>query len=150
MKTEYQVMEKLQEVLSRGILEHLELKAVRENLGADNFLIDFPDVDNMRKDIMFYIQPEYEDLEDLTVSSDTAAFDVSIYILCRRDTNANLIRKVFDCYQAIYQALRKNDSLDGFIEFSRITDMEYYPSVSSGQTMTAIEISLVMNWAKEF
>jgi hypothetical protein len=46
--------------------------------------------------------------------------------------------------------LKNNQTLDGFIDFAKITDMDYYPAVSEIANITAIEVKLELLWSKEF
>lgn len=148
MKTEMQVLERLAELIPEGLKEHLTDEKVKSDLSALNVRIDFPDTDNMRKDNMLYIVPEYENIEELTVSSDTAEFEVKVYMLSKRGTSAELVRRVFDIYTAFYLFMRRDPTLNGFIDYSRITDMDYYPAVTASGTITAIEATLTLTWAK--
>lgn len=150
MKTEMQVLERLAELIPEGLKEHLTDEKVKADLSDLNVKIDFPDIDNMRKDNMLYIVPEYENIEELTVSSDTADFEAKVYIISKRDKSEALVKRVFDIYTAFYLFMRSDPTLDGFIEYSRITDMDYFPSVTASQTMVAIEVTLTLTWAKVF
>lgn len=150
MKTEMQVLERLAELIPEGLKEHLTDEKVKSDLSALNVRIDFPDIDNMRKDNMLYIVPEYENIEELTVSSDTADFEAKVYIISKRDKSEALVKRVFEIYTAFYLFMRSDPTLDGFIEYSRITDMDYFPSVTASQTMVAIEVTLTLTWAKVF
>lgn len=150
MKTEMQVLERLAELIPEGLKEHLTDEKVKADLSGLNVKIDFPDIDNMRKDNMLYIVPEYENIEELTVSSDTADFEAKVYIISKRDKSEALVKRVFDIYTAFYLFMRSDPTLDGFIEYSRITDMDYFPAVTASQTMVAIEVTLTLTWAKVF
>lgn len=59
MVTEMDVLERLREKIVEG------LGRVLEGFRDDSAVIDFPDTDNMRRNLMVYIQPDYEALEDL-------------------------------------------------------------------------------------
>ena len=150
MKTEMQVLEHLAALLPEGIKEHLESKDTAAPISPRSILIDFPDPDNMRTDNMLYIVPEYENMEELTVSSDSTKFEVKVYILSKKGTNASLVKRIFDIYSAFYLFMRKDPTLGGFIDYSRITDMDYYPAVTAQGTMVGIEITLTLLWAKNY
>ena len=152
MKTEMQVLQKLQEI----ILTHIGASVPeeeRESLGAvteKNIEIDFPDTDRMRANTMFFIQPDYENLEQLSMGSDLATMQVSVFILCKGASNQQLVQRVFGYYTALYILLRSNPTLDGFIDYTRITDMDYYPAVTAASTITAIEAGIQLQWQKDF
>lgn len=99
---------------------------------------------------MFYIQPDNEEIDNLSMSSDLATMNVTICILCKGASSTTLIKKVFGYYSALYIMLRQNQTLDGYIESVKVVSMDYYPAVTASKTMTAIEAQLQMQWAKEF
>ena len=152
MKTEIQVLERLKDMIVTYLNENVSIcGSMRpENISQDNIEIDFPDTDNMRKNSMFYIQPDNEEIENLSMSSDLATMNVSICILCKGASSTTLIKKVFGYYSALYTMLRQNQTLDGYIESVNVVSMDYYPAVTASRNMTAIETQLQMQWAKEF
>ena len=86
MKTEMQVLDRLAATIASQIANHFSEDDGGGDLGPvgeQNISIDFPDVDSMRKNTMFYIQPDYENLEDLSMSSDLATMHVTLFILCK-------------------------------------------------------------------
>jgi len=152
MKTEMQVLERLKETMVSQLNPLMETTdgVLPEDINAQNVEIDFPDTDNMRKSSMFYIQPDGENIEDLSMGSDIATMDSTVFILCKGAASSTLIKKVFGYYSALYTLLRGNQTLDGFVESVRLTSMDYYPAVTASKTMTAIEAHIQIQWAKEF
>ena len=153
MKTEMQVLEKLKQVITDQLALHYQEdggKADLQPITEHNVSIDFPDIDNMRKDTMFYIEPDYENLEPFSMSSDLATMTATLFIITKGAKHETLIRRVFGYFTALYSLFGNNRSLDGFIESVRITDMDYYPAVTAGTTMTAIETSIELQWSKEY
>ena len=145
MKTEMQVLDRLKEVIVSQLSKHYEEDGGQADLAPIsplNVEIDFPDVDNMRKETMFYIEPDYENLDTLSMNSDIATMAVTVFIIVKGAKHETLIRRVFGYFTALYCLLGKNRTLDGFIESTRMTDMDYYPAVTASTTMTAIEASL--------
>ena len=63
MVTEMDVLERLRTVIVEGLGSEFE------DFRDDSAVIDFPDTDNMRRNLMVYIQPDYEALEDLSVGT---------------------------------------------------------------------------------
>ncbi len=146
-----QVLDRLKKTISSQLGDYFS--ATEEPLDAisdDNVVIDFPEVDAMRKHSMFYIQPDYENIETLSMSSDLAVMNATLFILCKGASNEKLVRRVFGYYTALYALLRRNQTLDGFIDFARISDMDYYPAVTASATITAVEISIQLQWTKQF
>lgn len=150
MKTEMEVLECLESLIPRGLIEHLRDEKIKADITEKNVKIDFPDIDNMRKDNMLYIVPEYENIEELTVSSDRAEFEVKVFIISKKGNSESLVKRVFDLYTAFYLFMRSDPTLNGFIDWSRITDMDYYPALTASSTMVAIEVTLTLSWAKTF
>jgi hypothetical protein len=152
MITEMQVLERLKAVIATDLigLQESEEGISIEHFDENNIEIDFPDVDNMRRPTMFYIQPDYENLEPLGMHSDLATMRATIFLLCKGAPNAILVKRVFALYGALYLLVRGDPTLGGFIEDARITDMDYYPAVTANATVTAIEASIDLQWSKEF
>lgn len=152
MKTEMQVLEKLQAILATQINEHLDARGedTLAEITQNHVSIDFPDVDRLRHTIMFFIQPDYENLTQLSMGSDLATLQVTVFILCKGASSQKLIQQVFSYYTAFYLLVRSNQTLDGFIDFAHITDMDYYPAVTASATITAIEVGLQLQWSKDF
>jgi hypothetical protein len=152
MKTEMQVLEHLKELIATSLVALMEGEAeiAVKQFDEANVEIDFPDVDSMRRPVMLYIQPDYENLEVLGMGSDLATMRATVFILCKGAANSILVRRTFALYNALYLLVRGDPTLGGFIEDARITDMDYYPAVTAGATVTAIEASIDLQWSKEF
>jgi hypothetical protein len=149
MKTEYEVLTTLQEIIATQLGDHVEGLEDLPSITIANVEIAFPDVDRMKRNTMFFIQPDYEHLEQLSIRSDLATMQVTLFILCKGASNATLIQRVFAYYTACYRLVKTNPTLDGFIDFIQITDMDYYPAVTAAKTMTAIEMSVELQWSKD-
>lgn len=152
MTTEYQVMERLKETIVSGINLYLRRHgdmAIQE-LNGDNIEIDYPEPDQMRKDTMLYIQPDYGNYEDLSVMTDEATLTVQVFILTKGAPSRILIARAFRYYAALYSLLRNEQNLGGSVESTRITDMDYYPALTASHTMTAIEATVRITWSREF
>ncbi len=152
MKTEMQVLEHLKELIATSLVALMEPEAeiAVKQFDEANIEINFPDVDSMRRPVMLYIQPDYENLEPLGMGSDLATMRSTVFILCKGAPNAVLVRRTFALYNALYLLVRGDPTLGGFIEDARITDMDYYPAVTASTTVTAIEASMDLQWSKEF
>lgn len=80
------------------------------------------------------------------MGSDIANMDIKVYIFCKGAKNENLIKKVFGYYNALYALIRTNENLDNFVEFTKITNMDFYPAVSANGSITGIETTLNIQW----
>ncbi len=152
MISEMQVLERLKAVIATSLFALMEpgVEISVKQFDETNVEIDFPDVDSMRRPTMLYIQPDYENLEPLGMNSDLATMRATVFLLCKSAPNAILVKRVFALYSALYLLVRGDPTLGGFIEGSRITDMDYYPAVTASATVTAIEVSIDLQWSKEF
>ena len=154
MKTELQVLNQLKTVIAEQLNEYLsadeENSGLLEDISEANVVIDFPDIDNMPKNTMFYIQPDYEEVEDLSMITDFSNMRLLIYIICKGAKSATLIKKVFGYYTALFMLVRNNQTLDGMVDFTKIGSMDYYPSVTASSVMSAIEVGAEVQWAKTF
>ncbi len=130
--------------LKRTIVDGLE--------GADdsNVIIDFPDIDKMPKTFTIFLQPNWSDYENLSTSSDSSTFDVSVFLICKKDTRSNLTIKVYEKFNALYLLLRQNTTLNGEADFTQITDADFYPAVEGNQNVKAVEASVAIRYTKDF
>lgn len=117
----------------------------KEALINDNTIIDFPDVDQMPMKTMLYIQPNWANYEALTTESDNSLFNIAVFIVCKKDKQENLTRKVYGYFNALYSLLRTNWSLDGEADFTEITDADFYPAVEGNRNVQAIEVFLLVS-----
>lgn len=154
MKTELQILNQLKKVIAEELNAYLaedeDNKDLLEEINEDNVVIGFPELDSMKKNTMFYITPDYEEITDLSMGTDFASLNSDIYIMCKGAKNETLIKKVFGYYTALYALIRDNQTLDNFVDFSRINNMDFYPAVTASTTMTAIEASTSIQWSKCF
>jgi len=154
MKTELSVLNRLADVIATQLNNYLkedeDYSGLLDEIDEQNVEVDFPDVDNMPKKNMFYIEPESEEIEDSTTCSDEATMYVTLYILCKRDTNERLVKKVYGYFTALYCLLRANQDLDGYIDFSRVSTVEYYPAVTATGNIAGVEASIRLSWEKDF
>lgn len=154
MRTELQVLNQLKKVIAEQLNDYLaedeDNKDLLEEIDENNVVIGFPELDSMKKNTMFYITPDYEEITDLSMGTDFASMNSDIYIMCKGAKNDVLIKKVFGYYTALYALVRDNQTLDDFVDFTRINNMDFYPAVTASTTMTAIEASTSIQWSKCF
>lgn len=154
MKTELAVLEQLKKVIAEQLGNYYpqveDYQELLEEITEANVVIGFPELDSMKKNVMFYITPDYEEITDLSVATDFASLNSDIYIMCKGSKNETLIKKVFGYYTALYALIRDNQTLDNFVDFFRINNMDFYPAVTASTTMTAIEANTSIQWAKCF
>ena len=154
MRTELKVLNQLKKVIAEQLNDYLaedeDNKDLLEEIDENNVVIGFPELDSMKKNTMFYITPDYEEITDLSMGTDFASLNSDIYIMCKGAKNDVLIKKVFGYYTALYALVRDNQTLDDFVDFTRINNMDFYPAVTASTTMTAIEASTSIQWSKCF
>lgn len=121
-----------------------------ETITSDHVAIDFPDTDGMKNSVMIYLVPENEDFEYLTLSSDLANFYSTVFILVKKDSQQNLISKVFTYFSALYQSIKSDPTIGGSVDETTIQTMEFYPAVEANKSIVAIETRLLIKYAKEF
>lgn len=154
MKSELSIMEKLQEVIQDNLNSYLltdeEYGTYAEQITDDNVVIDYPEVENMRKKSMFYITPQEGQLDTLTTCSDEELMTIDVCIMCKRDKNESLVRRVFAYYTALYKMLKNNSTLDGYITFLNVINFDFYPAVNVDGSITAIITTLQLGWCKDW
>lgn len=147
------VMERLRNMIVRKLPEHFSAddgNADLTPLDDKAVSIDFPDVDNMRKDTCVYIQPDWENFEMMSLSADQAALNLTVTILTKGAANHVLIKRVFGYFTALCSMIHSDRSLEGFVDHTEVTDMDYYPAVTASRTMTAIEATVRIMWDRTF
>lgn len=148
MKNELTVMNSLLSVMQSDLNTYLDSDL--DTLSSENMVIEFPDVDQMPKSTMIYIQPDYAEYEALATTNDQASFRMSVYVLCKRDKRENLTTKFFGYFNGVYSLLRTNTSLSGEVDFTDIMDVNFYPAVEGNLNVKGAEISVSCRYTKDF
>lgn len=113
MKNELTILNQMKMVLQGQLNDHLETGLAQ--IDEHNVAIDFPDMDLMPKATMFYIVPNWADYEALSTESDNSTFNVALFILCKKDRQENLTRKIYGYFNVLYSLLRTNIGLHVFL-----------------------------------
>lgn len=140
MTSELDIMRGLHDVLIRDINDYTS-NAV-EGMDDKNIVIDYPDIDNMRKPTMIYIQPNYSDYEPLTYSADQTSFTMSVFLVAKKASSTVLQDKLFALYDGLYRLLKTNNTLDSIVAWVGVNSMEYYPQLTATETVKGIEVSI--------
>lgn len=148
MRNELTILNSLKAVIQSQLNNHLGIGL--EQIGDRNVTVDFPDTDQMPMKTMLYIQPNWANYETLSTESDSSLFNIAVFIVCRKDSQENLTRKVYGYFNALYSLLRSNWSLDGEVDFTEIADADFYPAVEGNRNIQAIEVSVSVRYTKDF
>jgi len=149
MKNELTVLLALQEVIITKLNDYLPEEGFPA-ISEGNVLIDFPIVDQMPFKTMFYIQPDYAEFEGLTTSSDASNFRISVFIVNKKDTKANLTILNYGYYNALCELLRSNRDLDGAVDFVDIENVTFYPALEANPGVRGAELSLAIRYTKDY
>lgn len=147
MKDELSILNAVKDVLQAQLNANLD--EGMDRIGERNVAVDFPDMDQMPMKTMLYIQPNWANYETLSTESDDSTFNLAIFIVCKKDSQENLTRKVYGYFNAMYRLLRTNWSLDGEVDFTTITDADFYPAVEGSRNIQAIEASVSVRYTKD-
>lgn len=153
MKTEMMIMEAFKDFIIKRLHSHFNAVEYGDELtplSENSVLIDFPDVDNMRKDTVIYIQPDYENFEALSLHADQATLNLTITILTKGARSDVLIKRVFGYFTALCSLIHQDRSINGFVDRAEVTDMDYYPAVTASKTVVGIETTLRLIWDRTF
>lgn len=148
MKNELTILNQMKTVLQGQLNDHLETGL--EQIDEHNVAIDFPDTDLMPKATMFYIVPNWADYEALSTESDNSTFNLALFILCKKDRQENLTKKIYGYFNALYSLLRTNIGLDGYVDFTDVNDAEFYPAVEGNRNVQGVEVSVSIRYTKDF
>ena len=148
MINELTVLTKLVEVITEDLGDYLDEQLA--DIVEGQVLLEFPNVDKMPYPVMFYVQPDYAEFEDGTTCSDKETFNCSIFILCKRDTEKNLTIKTYGYYNALYNLLRKETSLQSTVGFTGINDVTFYPAIEGNPSVQGAEVSISTVFEQDF
>ncbi len=148
MINELTVLEALQSVLVSDVNKFLAEGWTR--LTTDNVVLEWPDVDGMKDDVTVFINGNYAEYEELATTNDQSTFTVSVFLMVKRDTKLNLTQKMYRYFNGIYQALRESMSLDGVVDFTMITDADFFPAIEANTNVQGVEITVAVHYTKDF
>lgn len=148
MKNELTILQALCSVIQGQINDHVpdDLGKLTEN----NIAMDFPDTDLMSKNTMIYLVPNWAEYEGLSTNSDSSTLNISVFILCKKDKQENLIRKIHGYFNALYSLLRHNLSLDGQVDFTDVDDADFYYAVEGNRNVQGAEVSVSIRYTKDY
>ena len=153
MKTEMMIMEAFKDFTIKRLFSHFNTVEYGDELvplSENSVLIDFPDVDNMRKDTVIYIQPDYENFEALSLHADQATLNLTLTILTKGARSDVLIKRVFGYFTSLCSLIHQDRSINGFVDYAEVTDMDYYPAVTAAKTVVGIEATVRLIWDRTF
>lgn len=148
MINELDVIEQVVKVIQQSLNDYLDERY--PVISDKQVVIDFPNVDKMPYSTMIYVQPSYSEYKGLTTNSDQADFRVSVFILVKKDTKNNLTLKRFAYYNALYNLLRRNTTLDAYVDRTYFNDTTFYPAVDANENVQGSESSLSVIFTKDF
>jgi len=148
MTNELTVLEALQSVLISNVNQYLQEGWTQ--LTNKNVIMEWPAVEDMTADATVFINGNYGEFEELTTLTDASTFTISIFLMVKRDTRANLQTKMFTYFNAIYSAIRKSMDLNHTVDFSMITDADYFPAIEANKNVSGVEITLAVHYTKDF
>ena len=148
MKNELTILNQMQVVIQKYLNDHL-LDGVPK-IDEKSVSLDFPDTDLMARSTMLYIVPNWANYEALSTESDGSTFNLAIFILCKKDKQEALTKKIYGYFNALYSLLRTNISLDGYVDFTDVTEAEFYPAVEGNKNVQGVEVSVSIRYTKDF
>ena len=139
MSKQYDALTALQTYLPA----HMDAAPLADLIAAQ-FVIDFPNADNMKYATMVYIVPENESMEYSSLSTIRVSMNIKIYILLRSAPLATLMRNAYEYYAALVNAVNYDETLgDSFVE-AAISGAEFYPAVAGLTNTAGIEVSATL------
>ena len=148
MKNELTVLTHLKSCITAHLNTYLPagLTAITQ----DSVVIKWPNPDQMKKSVMFYIVPDWAEYENLATTNDSVEFHVTIFILCKRAVHATLEEEGYGYYNALYELLRRHMTLDSYVDFTEIDSANFYSAVDASETVTGTEVAVTINYTKDF
>lgn len=119
-------------------------------LTANNVVMEWPEVEGMTDDVTVFINGNYAEYEELATTNDQSTFTVSVFLMVKRDTRSNLTQKMYTYFNGIYQSLRESMSLNGVVDFTMITDADFFPAIEANKNVQGVEITVAVHYTKDF
>ena len=148
MINELTVLEALQSVLVSDVNQFLAEGWTQ--LTTNNVVLEWPDVDGMKDDVTVFINGNYAEYTELATTNDESTFTVSVFLMVKRDTRSNLTQKMYTYFNGIYQSLRESMSLNGVVDFTMITDADFFPAIEANKNVQGVEITVAVHYTKDF
>lgn len=148
MTNELTVLEAMKSVLVSDVNKYLAEGWTQ--LTTDNVVMEWPEVEGMTDDVTVFINGNYAEYEELATTNDQSTFTVSVFLMVKRDTKLNLTQKMYRYFNGIYQALRESMSLDGVVDFTMITDADFFPAIEANKNVQGVEITVAVHYTKDF
>ena len=148
MTSEISIIQGLHDILVRDLNDYTS-NAV-EGMDDKSIVIDFPEVDNMRKPTMIFLQPNWANYEPLTYQADQTSYTMSVFIVAKKASSTVLQDKVFALYDALYRLLKTNNTLDSLVAWVSVESMDYYPALTADASVKGIEVSVQCVFEKDW
>lgn len=148
MTSELDILNGLHDVLIRDINDYTSNSV--EGMDDKSIVVDFPDIDNMRKPTMIFLQPNWTDYETLTYDSDQSNFTISVFLVAKKASSTVLQEKLFALYDGLYKLLKTNNTLDSLVAYTVVQSMDYYPALTADNNVKGIEVSIQVVFEKSW
>ena len=148
MTNELTVLGALKGVLIANVNQYLQQGWTQ--LANKNVIMEWPEVEGMTDDVTVFINGNYGEYEELTTLTDASTFTISVFLMVKRDTRANLATKMYTYFNGIYQAIRKSMDLNHTVDFSMVTDADFFPAIEANKNVSGVEITLAVHYTKDF
>ena len=148
MTSELTVLTALQSVLVANVNQYLQEGWT--TLTNKNVIFEWPEVEAMTADATVFINGNYAEYEELATINDVSTFTISVFLMVKRDTQSNLTTKMYTYFNGIYQAIRKSMDLNHTVDFSMVTDADFFPAIEANKNVSGVEITLAVHYTKDF
>ena len=113
-------------------------------------VIDFPSVDRMPASNVVWMLPDYAEYEWLGTESDNASLRVRMWILSKRAPQSDLFSTVYRIYNQIYELLRQDTSLSGYVDFTEVNSADFVDAVEMNRNVQGVFVTLVIRYTKDY
>ena len=154
MTTTLSILNNLEKLIAEHLNDYLDdvegMDVKLPEISTKNVSQDFPDTDSMPMPNMFNIVASYSENEELSVGSDLCTLNVSVFISCKREKCSILQKRVLGYVSAFELLLWHHQNLDGLTDMCDVVSCDYYPAVAGDMNVSGVEISLAIQYAKEY
>lgn len=123
---------------------------VLQTIESKNVVIDEIDTDKYLSEVMIYIIPDEYTYERQTFQSDLVYQRVNLFLFVRKDSTANLIKKLFYYNSAFKSTIRNNPTLGSNVDDCILTGQTYYQGVEGVKDIKGMEYNLMLSYQEEY
>jgi hypothetical protein len=107
------------------------------------YVVDF---DKYKSPIEIFILPENEEISYLTQENDDVAFELTVLIVVRSDSEEKLVKKIMRLSGAFKEMIRRDPYINDSVGDSQVNSVEYFHAIEGNPGLKGAEIQLQVSY----